>query len=37
MYKTIELMQETDSKTLKHLAMFVHNCFEIRTDYILHN
>ena len=38
MLKTIELMQETNSKTLKkNLAMFVHNCFEIRTDYILHN
>ena len=36
MYKTIELMQETNSKTLKNLAMFVHKCFEIRTDYILH-
>ena len=36
MYKTIELMQETNSKTLKKLAMFVLKCFEIRTDYILH-
>ena len=35
MFKAVELMQETNSKILKKLAMYIHKCFEIRTDAIL--
>ena len=37
MFKTIELMQENNSKTLKQLAMYIHKCFDIRTETVLHN
>ena len=35
MFKAVELMQETNSKILKKLAMYIHKCFEIRTDAVL--
>ena len=37
MFKAVELMQEYNSKILKKLAMYIHKCFEIRTDAVLHN
>ena len=37
MFKTVELMQTTGTKILKNLAIYVHKCFDIRTDAVLHS
>ena len=37
MFKAVELMQSSNAKALKNLAVYIYKCFEIRKAVLLNN